>query len=180
MLLQKEAISQEEYDIASADFRTAQSQTQLIRAQIAKTSVRAPFSGKIGLRFISPGTYVTPATLIAKLMSTNPLKITFSIPEKYASEIKLNSEIKFTINGLPEKYSAKIYAIEPGIEATTRTLSIRAITQNTNGKLMPGTFANVELPLTTIKDAIVIPTEAIIPVQSGKKCLSPITEKPKK
>lgn len=169
LLLQKEAISQEEYDIASADFRTAQSQTQLIRAQIAKTSVRAPFSGKIGLRSISPGTYVTPATLIAKLMSTNPLKITFSIPEKYASEIKLNSEIKFTINGLPEKYSAKIYAIEPGIETTTRTLSIRAITQNTTGKLLPGTFANVELPLTTIKDAIVIPTEAIIPVQSGKK-----------
>ena len=102
-------------------------------------------------------------------MSTNPLKITFSIPEKYASEIKLNSEIKFTINGLPEKHSAKIYAIEPGIETTTRTLSIRAITQNITGKLLPGTFANVELPLTTIKDAIVIPTEAIIPVQSGKK-----------
>jgi len=169
LLLQKEAISQEEYDIASADFRTAQSQSQLIRAQIAKTSVRAPFSGKIGLRSISPGTYITPATLVAKLVSTNPLKITFSIPEKYASEIKLNSEIKFTVNGLPEKYSAKIYAIEPEIETTTRTLSIRAIAQNTGGKLLPGTFANVELPLNTIKDAIVVPTEAIIPIQGGKK-----------
>lgn len=169
LLLQKEAISQEEYDIASADFRTAQSQSQLIRAQIAKTSVRAPFSGKIGLRSISPGTYITPATLVAKLVSTNPLKITFSIPEKYASEIKVNSEIKFTVNGLPEKYSAKIYAIEPEIETTTRTLSIRAIAQNTSGKLLPGTFANVELPLNTIKDAIVVPTEAIIPVQDGKK-----------
>jgi len=169
LLLQKEAISQEEYDIASADFRTAQSQSQLIRAQIAKTSVRAPFSGKIGLRSISPGTYITPTTLVAKLVSTNPLKITFSIPEKYASDIKVNSEIKFTVNSLPEKYSAKIYAIEPGIETATRTLSIRAIAQNNNGKLLPGTFANVELPLSTIKDAIVIPTEAIIPVQNGKK-----------
>ena len=169
LLLEKEAISQEEFDVASAEFKSAQAQVQLIQAQLSKTTIRAPFSGKIGLRSISPGTYVTPATLIAKLMSTNPLKITFSIPEKYASEIKLNSEIKFTINGLPEKHSAKIYAIEPGIETTTRTLSIRAITQNTNGKLLPGTFANVELPLTTIKDAIVIPTEAIIPVQSGKK-----------
>jgi membrane fusion protein (multidrug efflux system) len=97
------------------------------------------------------------------------LKITFSIPEKYASQIKVNSEIKFTVSSLTEKFSAKIYAIEPGIETATRTLSIRAIAQNNNGKLLPGTFANVELPLNTIKDAIVIPTEAIIPVQNGKK-----------
>ena len=169
LLLQKEAISQEEYDIASADFRTAQSQSQLIRAQVAKTSVRAPFSGKIGLRYISPGTYITPTTLIAKLVSTNPIKITFSIPEKYASDIKLNSEITFTVSSLPEKYTAKIYALEPGIETDTRTLNIRAIAQNSNGKLLPGTFANVEMPLKTIKDAIIIPTEAIVPVQNGKK-----------
>lgn len=169
LLLQKEAISQEEYDIASADFRTAQSQSQLIRAQIAKTSVKAPFSGKIGLRYISPGTYITPTTLVAKLVSTNPLKITFSIPEKYASEIKLNSEITFTVSSLPEKYTAKIYALEPGIETDTRTLNIRAAAQNSNGKLLPGTFANVEMPLETIKDAIIIPTEAVVPVQNGKK-----------
>ncbi len=169
LLLQKEAISQEEYDIASADFRTAQAQSQLIRAQIAKTSVRAPFSGKIGLRSISPGTYITPTTLVAKLVSTNPLKISFSIPEKYATSIKANSEITFTVNGSDEKHSAKIYAIEPEIETTTRTLRIRAVAQNNNGKLLPGTFANVELPLDTVKDAIVIPTEAIIPVQGGKK-----------
>lgn len=169
LLLQKEAISQEEYDIASADFRTAQSQSQLIKAQIAKTSVRAPFSGKIGLRYISPGTYITPTTLVAKLVSTNPLKITFSIPEKYASDIKLNTEITFTVSSLPEKYTAKIYALEPSIETETRTLNIRAVAQNNNGKLLPGTFANVEMPLKTIKDAIIIPTEAIIPVQNGKK-----------
>ena len=68
LLLKKEAISQEEYEISKADLRTAQSQSQLILAQIAKTSIRAPFSGKIGLRNISPGTYVTPTTLITKLV----------------------------------------------------------------------------------------------------------------
>ncbi len=82
LLLQKEAISQEEYDIASADFRSAQAQTQLIQAQIAKTSVRAPFSGKIGLRSISKGGYVTPTTVVANLVNTSQVKITFSIPEK--------------------------------------------------------------------------------------------------
>jgi membrane fusion protein (multidrug efflux system) len=169
LLLQKEAISQEEYDIASADYRTAKAQTQLIQAQIGKTTVRAPFSGKIGLRSISPGTYVTPTTLIAKLVSTNPLKITFSIPEKYATEINKNSEITFTVPNVADKFTAKIYALEPAIEAATRTLQIRALTDNKNGKLLPGTFANIELPLKNIKDAIIIPTEAIIPIQDGKK-----------
>ncbi|WP_333600415.1 efflux RND transporter periplasmic adaptor subunit [Flavobacterium sp.] len=168
LLLQKEAISQEEYDIASADYRTAKSQTQLIQAQIGKTSIRAPFSGKVGLRNISPGTYVTPTTLIANLVNTNPLKITFSIPEKYASEIVKGSQITFTVPNMTEKFSAKIYALEPGIELATRTLKIRALTENSNGKLLPGTFANIELPLRNIKDAIIIPTEAIVPVQDGK------------
>ena len=169
LLLQKEAISQEEYDIASADYRSAKAQTQLIQAQIWKTTVRAPFSGKIGLRSISPGTYVTPATLIAKLVSTNPLKITFSIPEKYATEISKNNTITFTVPNVKETFTAKIYALEPAIEATTRTLQIRALTDNSNGKLLPGTFANIELPLKNIKDAIIIPTEAIVPIQDGKK-----------
>ena len=169
LLLQKEAISQEEYDIASADYRTTKAQTQLIEAQIGKTFIRAPFSGKIGLRSISPGTYVTPTILIANLVNTNPLKITFSIPEKYASEIVKGSQITFTVPNMTEKFSAKIYAIEPGIELATRTLKIRALTENSNGKLLPGTFANIEFPLKNIKDAIIIPTEAIVPVQDGKK-----------
>lgn len=169
LLLQKEAISQEEYDVAKADYKSAQAQSQLISAQIGKTAVRAPFSGKIGLRNISPGTYITPSVLVANLVNTGKLKITFSIPEKYAAEIKMNTSLNFTVANSEQKYTAKIYAIEPSIEATTRTLQIRAVAENNDGKLFPGTFANVELPLQTIKDAILVPTEAIVPVQNGKK-----------
>src|SRR6478609_9431847 len=169
LLLQKEAISQEEYDIASADFRTAKSQTQLISAQIAKTAVKAPFSGKIGLRSISPGTYVTPTVLVANLVNISKLKITFSVPEKYATQIKPNSILNFTVTNTPEKYTAKVYAIEPGIDVNTRTLQIRALADNSKGNLLPGTFANIDLPLDIIKDAIVIPSQAIVPVQNGKK-----------
>ena len=168
LLLQKEAISQEEYDIASAEFRSLKAQTQLIQAQIAKTTIRAPFSGKIGLRNISPGTYVTPTTVITKLVSSSKVKISFSIPEKYASEIENNASIQFTIPNNPQKFAAKIYAIEPEIETSTRTLKIRAIADNSNGKLLPGTFATIELALKNIKDAIVIPTEAVVPIQGGK------------
>lgn len=169
LLLQKEAISQEEFDIARADHTSAQAQTQLIKAQIAKTSVKAPFSGKIGLRSISPGTYITPSILVAKLVNTGKLKITFSIPEKYASQVKSGSKINFTVSGSKKVYNAKIYAIEPEVEIATRTLQIRAIAENTDGKLFPGTFADIQLSLDVINDAIVIPSESIIPVQEGKK-----------
>ncbi len=169
LLLQKEAISQEEYDIARADYKLAQAQIQLIQAQIAKTSVKAPFSGKIGLRSISQGTYITPSILVAKLVNIGKLKITFSVPEKYANQIKMNSNLSFTVTESSQSYLAKVYAIEPEVQVATRTLQVRALAENKDGKLLPGTFANVELPLDIIKDAIVIPTEAIVPVQDGKK-----------
>ncbi|WP_445457848.1 efflux RND transporter periplasmic adaptor subunit [Flavobacterium sp. HNIBRBA15423] len=169
LLLEKEAISQEEYDIASAEYRSLQSQTQLIQAQIGKTAIKAPFSGKIGLRNISPGTYLTPTTVVTNLVSASEVKITFSIPEKYASEIKVNNEIEFTVSGSNEVFKASIYAIEPSIDVTTRTLLVRAKANNKEGKLFPGTYANVKLPLNAIEKAILIPTEAIIPIQNGKK-----------
>ncbi len=169
LLLEKEAISREEFDIASADFRSAQSETQLIRAQLAKTTVRAPFSGTIGLRSISKGTYVTPETVVAKLVNTAQVKITFSIPEKYAAQMSPGKSITFTTAGSRDQFTAKIYAVEPEVEVATRTLRMRAVAQNPDGKLIPGTFANVELPLDRIESALMVPTEALIPIQNGKK-----------
>jgi membrane fusion protein, multidrug efflux system len=169
LLLEKEAISQEEYDIASADFKTAQAQTQLINAQIGKASIRAPFSGIIGLRNISPGTYVTPTTLITTLVNSSRVKITFSVPEKYAAQVKNNSKIKFTVAGNEKEYTATVYALEPSVEVTTRTLRVRAIADNVSGNLIPGTFANVKLQLSKAQDAYLIPSEAVVPVQGGKK-----------
>jgi membrane fusion protein, multidrug efflux system len=169
LLLEKEAISQEEADVAAADYKSAKAQTQLVTAQLSKTVVRAPFSGRVGLRYISQGTYVTPATPVAKLVNTSQLKITFSIPEKYSGKMALGSSIQFTIAGSDDTYSAKIYAIEPEIDINSRTLKMRAIADNKNGKLLPGTFANIGLPLEKIDDALLVPSEALIPVQNGKK-----------
>ena len=110
-------------------------------------------------------------------MNISKLKITFSIPEKYASQVKVNSNLTFMVSGSALKYNAKVYAIEPEVDIQTRTLQIRAIAENKDGKLLPGTFADVELPLEVVKNAIIIPTEAIIPIQNGKKVF--ITEKGK-
>lgn len=169
LLLEKQAISQEEYDIASAEFQSASAESELISAQLSKTNVRAPFSGTIGLRSISKGTYVTPSTPVAKLVNTDELKITFSIPEKYASQVKVGSLLTFTTSNSKEEHKATVYAIEPEVEIATRTLKMRAIAENQEGKLYPGTYANVILPLETVEDALLVPTESLIPVQNGKK-----------
>jgi membrane fusion protein (multidrug efflux system) len=104
-LLQKGAISQEEYDTSLADLKSLKAQGQLIRAQLAKTSIIAPFSGKIGLRSISVGVYITPSTVIANLLSTDPIKVNFSVPEKYMSQIKMNSTITFRTDGSSQVYT---------------------------------------------------------------------------
>lgn len=169
LLLEKEAISQEEYDIASADYRTAQSQIQLIKAQLSKTVIRAPFSGTIGLRNISKGSYVTPATIIAQLVNTSQLKVSFSIPEKYANKVSVGRQIEFSVNGVEGDFNANIYATEPVIEANTRTLLVKAITSNPSDKLIPGTFANIIFPLETLENGLLVPAEALIPIQNGKK-----------
>lgn len=169
LLLQKEGISQEEYDITRAELITAQAQTQVIQAQLAKSIIKAPFAGKIGLRNISTGSYITPSVLIANLVNTSKVKITFSIPEKYANSIKMGTSIQFNTSSTQSNSLAKIYAIEPEIDINTRTLLVRAIAENSNGSLMPGTFANIILPLQTIPDAIIIPSESVIPIQGGKK-----------
>lgn len=169
LLLEKEAISQEEYDIASADYRTAQSQIQIIEAQLDKTFIRAPFSGTIGLRNVSKGSYITPTSEIAQLVNMSKVKLQFSIPEKYASKVKINSTVKFAIRELASVFSAQIYAIEPMVDAATRTLRVRAIADNSGNHLVPGTFANVTFPLETVEDGLLVPAEALIPIQNGKK-----------
>jgi len=169
LLLEKQAISQEEYDIASADYQSANAESELISAQLSKTNVRAPFSGTIGLRSISKGTYVTPTTVVAKLVNTDNLKITFSVPEKYASQIQVGTEMTFTTSDSKENHKATIYAIDPEVDIATRTLRVRAITDNKDHRLYPGAYTNVNLPLETAEDAILVPTESLIPVQNGKR-----------
>ncbi len=169
LLLEKQAISQEEYDIASAGLQSATAESDLIAAQLSKTTVRAPFSGTIGLRSISKGTYVTPTTTVAKLVNTDKLKITFSVPEKYTSQVKVGNEITFTTSDTKLEHRATIYAIEPEVEIATRTLKMRARADNADGSLYPGSYANVILPLETVTDALLVPTESLIPVQNGKR-----------
>ena len=169
LLLEKEAISREEYDVARATLQSAQAQVQLIQAQLAKTTLRAPFSGTVGLRNVSVGGFLSPDVVVANLVSTDPVKITFSVPEKYANQVSEGTRFTFTVAGSQKKYSATVYAVEPSIETETRTLQLRARAANPDNELKPGSFANIEFPLSIVQNALLIPTQAVIPIQNGKK-----------
>ena len=168
-LLEKEAISQEEYDNALNKLNTTSADIRLLEAQLAKTAIRAPFDGFIGFRYVSEGAYISPATVIATLYNLNPAKVEFSIPAKHASRVAVKSKIYFTIENDTAQQAGEVYAVEPQIDASTRTLKIRAATPNPNGKMLPGQFVTIQLVLEHLTNAIMIPTEAIVPEQDGNK-----------
>ena len=160
-LLDVKAISLEEYDVSNNHLKTVRADMELILAQIAKTEIYAPFSGRIGLRHVSPGSYITANSLIATLQQTDPVKIDFAVPEKYSNVIKNGMEINFTVENSSKNFVGKIYAFETSVNLQTRTISARAISPNPSGDLIPGTFARVNIVLEQFPDALLIPSEAL-------------------
>ncbi len=167
-LLDINAISKEEYEITANKINTLNADKELIRANIDKTLLKSPFSGRIGIKNVSEGAYVTPATSLATLVQTDPVKIDFTIPEKYSTLVKTGRKIKFEVEGQPEPYFANIVVIDPKIDPNLRTLRIRAVSKNPNDRLVPGMFVRVTVDLDVVQ-AIMVPTEAIVPILKGKK-----------
>lgn len=168
-LLELKALSQEEFDKAANQLAMVRADIELKRSQLAKTEILAPFSGQVGLRQVSPGEYVSPSATIAMLQQVDPVKIEFTIPEKYSGMVKKGTSIHFTVAGSDEVYTGQIYAVEPRIDPSTRNITLRAVCPNPTRRLMPGAFARVEIILQKLQDALMIPSEAIIPTISGEK-----------
>jgi membrane fusion protein (multidrug efflux system) len=168
-LLEREAISQEEYDITLTESKTAAADIRLLEAQIAKAQIRAPFDGIIGLRNVSEGSYVTPTTDIASFFNIDYAKLDFSVPGKYSGTVNIGDNVYFTVENSVETFQGRVYAIEPQIDAATRTLKMRAISENKESKIMPGQFANIELVLDAVENAILVPTQSIVPELDGHK-----------
>ena len=168
-LLDRDAISRESYDQVATELQSLQADIQLIQARISETELRAPFDGIVGLRMISEGAFATTQTNIVRLVKISPLKIDFSVPERYAGEISSGFPISFVIDGIDQTFNANVYAVAPKVDANTRTIVARARYPNTNEELKPGRFASVRLLLSQIENTIAIPTEAIIPEMGGEK-----------
>jgi len=168
-LLDRDAISQESYDQIQTDVQSIKADINLIKARISETELRAPFDGIIGLRNLSEGSFATSSTKIAPLVKIKPLKIEFSISEKYTSEIKIGYPITFKIVGSDKIYSASVYAIEPKIDLELKTIVLRALYPNNDEELKSGRYAAVTLELSHMENTISIPTEAVIAEMEGEK-----------
>jgi membrane fusion protein (multidrug efflux system) len=170
-LMKVNGISQLDLDQTILQINSIKADIEVLGVQINKTEVRAPFDGTIGLRNVSIGAQVTPSTPLATIRDVKHLKIDFSVAEKYGSIIKPGYKLTFTVQGDDKKYSATVMATEQGIESDTRNLNGRAIVENNNTSLIPGQSANVELRLYENKDALMVPTEAVIPQARTKQLI---------
>jgi membrane fusion protein (multidrug efflux system) len=168
-LLERGGISQDDYDATLNEVNVIRSELDLINARIDQTEIRAPFSGQVGLKYVSEGSYISPNSQIASLQSLDPIKIDFSIPERYISRIAIGDRINFTVQGVDSTFTGEVYAIEPRISRDTRSIAIRARSDNSGRLLFPGAFANITLVLDEIDDALMLPTISVVPELNSQK-----------
>lgn len=170
-LLKIGGISQQDYDLTLLNVSTLKADMEVLRANINKTFIRAPFDGKIGFKNISIGAYVTPATVVTSIRQISRLKLEFSVPEKYTSKIGIGNTISFTTESSSKTYNAKIVATESGITQENRSLAVHAIVENVDKNITAGSFATVNFNMGDNNNAIMVPSEAIIPEARDKKVI---------
>jgi membrane fusion protein (multidrug efflux system) len=162
-LLERDAVSHETYESVATELEKLKADIEMVKARIDQTELKAPFDGRIGLRLISEGTYASPTTVVTVLTKITPLKIEFSVNERQANDIKPGIILDFTVgNELLTSYKAVVYAVESQLDEQTLSLKARAIYANTHGELKPGHSANVKIKLQEYKNALVIPSIAVI------------------
>ena len=162
-LMQASAVSGADYDQSAARLAIARADLELVRAQLAKRTIRAPFDGIIGLRRVSVGAYLTPGTSIGTLQDLSSLKLDFSVPERYYPFLNAGREVRFRMSGRNDVFLARIIAVEPAADLPTRSILVRSILPANNASLLPGAFVEVEVPLEEISNAIIIPPIALVP-----------------
>jgi membrane fusion protein, multidrug efflux system len=168
-LLDIKGVSQDEYDVVTNQMNNIRADLEFTQAQIAKTELKAPFSGVIGLRSVSLGSYINAQSQVANIQVLNPVKVDFTVPEKYANLVQIGENIDFTTEGSLEHFTGKVYTTDNQIDPISRSLKIRATAQNPNSKLKPGSFVKVDFSLKEIGNALMIPTEAIVPILKGQQ-----------
>ena len=168
-LLKIQGISRQDYDMAVLNANNIRADIDITRTNISRTVVRAPFSGKMGLKEVSVGAYVTPQSILAVIRKTSDLRLDFTIPEKYISEVKSGTVVFFTVAGSDVRHSARVMATESGITENSRSLNIRSTVVGSDPSLVPGAFANVILDFAPNYTALMVPSQAIIPQARGKK-----------
>lgn len=165
-LLRETVTSASEADAAETAEQEVLANQRILDVSIAKTLIRAPFDGLLGLRKVSEGAWVSPATPLITLQDVSALKIDFQVPERHASAIAVGGKFQLLVVGQSRPFEGHVIATEPSVNTESRSLSVRGLVQAAEG-LVPGTFAKVELPL-VLKNALLVPAIAIIPGVEGR------------
>jgi membrane fusion protein (multidrug efflux system) len=170
-LLAINGISQQDYDLSALAVDNLKADIETTKIAISKTEIRAPYDGKLGLRNVSLGAYVSPSDILTSIRQVDQLKLEFSIPEKYAKEISVGYIVKFRVDGGEKDHTAKVFATEGNVDQVTRTLKIKSIVRENHRELLPGAFAKVDLQMGNVSNAMMVPTQAVIPRARDKQVL---------
>src|SRR5690606_3924293 len=138
-----------------------------LEVTLARTEIRAPFRARVGLRRVSEGAWITPDTVLTTLQDTSRIKVDFTLPERYAGAVAVGQPFRFQVAGRGADFEGRVIAVEPGIDAATRSVRVRGITDNPDGVLAPGAFASVEVPLERAGEGILVPAQAVVPSATG-------------
>ncbi len=167
-LLRVDGISREELDRAEATARSTQAALDLLAIQLERTAVRAPFAGVVGERRISLGDMVTPATPLMTLQTVDPQRAAFTVPERFADRIREGQEVSFRVAALPGRtWRGRVDFVSPSIDPASRTVLVKARVPNPGRELQAGMFLELRLATETRPHAVVIPEEAVVPLDQG-------------
>lgn len=162
-LLAINGISQQDFDLSTLEVENLRADIESTEIAISKTEIRAPYTGVVGLRNISLGSYISPSDIVTTIRQVDKLKLEFSVPEKYAKDIGKGYAVRFRVDGGKQDHTATVIATENNVDQNTRTLQVRAEVTGKNKELVPGLFAKVNLQLGKNDRALLVPTQAVIP-----------------
>ena len=161
-LITRQAISKSEFDRLNAELKKAQAAVDQLRATLNKRTLRAPFSGTIGIHQVDVGAYIAAGTEVATLQDLHKLYVDFYLPEQYAPTLSLGQPIEVSVAAFAdERFSAQITAINPKVDDNTRSILVRASLNNDGQKLLPGMFANLQILTSEPRPQLVIPETAV-------------------
>ena len=162
-LIAEEMISQSQLDTAQANFQQAQAAVDNLRSQIAKKTVRAPFSGRLGIRLVNLGQSLREGDAIVSLQTLSPIYVDFQLPQQYLNQVRQGLPVRVTADGLPDRQlTGKITAINPQVNVATRSIGVQATLQNAEELLRPGMFVSIEVVLPKLQTVLSIPATAVL------------------
>ncbi|MGH9262263.1 MAG: efflux RND transporter periplasmic adaptor subunit, partial [Acidimicrobiales bacterium] len=167
-LRSENAASPADLERAQAGARSAEAALALLELQVERSTVRAPFAGVVGQRFVSAGDYVTTATRLLTLQTMDPQRAVIEVPERHAGSLKRGQEVEFTVAAQPGRvFQGRVDFIDPVVQPTSRTIVVKARAPNPGHVLKAGMFIEARLATATREDAIIVREDAIQPLRTG-------------